>query len=72
MMSPDELKALAEDIKANGLKQVVVTCEGQLLDGRNRLEAMELAGLPIRTKTDHRGINLFSKQVSISSDLSYQ
>jgi hypothetical protein len=70
MMSPDDLRVLGEDIKANGLSKVVVTCDGQLLDGRNRLDAMELAGLPIRAKTDSRyGVNLFSKQFSISTPL---
>jgi hypothetical protein len=50
-MSPDELKALGEDIKKNGLRAPVVVhgppgnfC---LLDGRNRLDAMELVGLPV-------------------------
>jgi hypothetical protein len=45
MMSLDELKALREDIKANGLNTSIVMYRGQLLDGRNRLDAMELAGL---------------------------
>ena len=56
MMTPDELKALGEDIKKNGLKSpIAITIsktpggkwEYQLLDGRNRLDAMEAVGLPL-------------------------
>jgi hypothetical protein len=53
LMSPDELRALGEDIKKNGLKIPVTVWkeqkdfEPQLLDGRNRLDAMEAVGLPI-------------------------
>src|SRR5262249_2143610 len=48
-MGADDLKSLAEDIKANGQRQPVVfflTHAGTqlLLDGRNRLSALELAG----------------------------
>jgi hypothetical protein len=50
LMAPDELRALGEDIKKNGLKIPIVFCladDGKgklLLDGRNRLDAMELIG----------------------------
>jgi hypothetical protein len=58
MMSDDELAKLGEDIKANGLLEPVtfsyppsgatlVEAIGELLDGRNRLEAMERAGIEI-------------------------
>jgi ParB-like chromosome segregation protein Spo0J len=50
MMSPEELKTLAEDIKANGLRHPVVFQSGVtdvLLDGRNRLDAMESVGMAI-------------------------
>lgn len=55
----DELRALADDIKAHGLQTpVVFWCTGErcaepplqtleLLDGRSRLDAMEAAGLPV-------------------------
>ena len=52
MMSDEDLESLAADIKANGLKHPIVlqhtadtTKEEILLDGRNRLEAMERAGV---------------------------
>jgi hypothetical protein len=52
MMTPDELKALGEDIKENGLMvSVAVTRAGNgpwsLVDGRNRLDAAELVGLVV-------------------------
>jgi hypothetical protein len=46
-----ELRELADDIKANGLHErvkVIVSDNKQVvIDGRNRLDAMELAGMPI-------------------------
>jgi ParB-like chromosome segregation protein Spo0J len=56
MMTGSELQALANDIKANGLRQQVVYFvtrrgERQLLDGRNRLAACKLA----RMRTDWEG-----------------
>jgi len=47
MMSEEELRALGEDIKKNGLREGVTLLDGKLLDGRNRLDAMEKAGLPV-------------------------
>jgi hypothetical protein len=60
-MSPDELKALGEDIKKNGLREQVKVIStwskplngfdpateltNVLIDGRNRLDAMEAAGI---------------------------
>jgi hypothetical protein len=54
MLPDDELLRLGEDIKRNGLKQSltffkVVDGESVLIDGRNRLEAMELAGIDPET-----------------------
>lgn len=44
MLSEDELADLAADIKANGLiHPVVLTPAGEVLDGRNRLEACKIA-----------------------------
>jgi N6-adenosine-specific RNA methylase IME4 len=43
-----ELEALAADVRANGLRLPIVTYRGQVLDGRNRLRACELAGVAPR------------------------
>ncbi len=55
-MSRDELLALGEDIKANGSEPTIPIVLLQpkkgpplLLDGRNRLDAMEMVGLPTLT-----------------------
>ena len=45
LMSESELRELGEDIKANGLQSPVVVYDGQLIDGRNRLDAMVLVGI---------------------------
>jgi len=45
MMSEPELKKLADDIKANGLRDAISLHEDMILDGRNRLAACELAGI---------------------------
>jgi hypothetical protein len=43
LMSEDDLKELAADIKANGqLHPIVIDAEGVLVDGRNRLAACDL------------------------------
>jgi len=52
LMSPDELKVLGEDIKKNGMKMPIVilhTKDGEwpLLDGRNRLDALEAVGVDL-------------------------
>lgn len=53
MMSDEELRELGEDIKAHGLRKRIVFLQGselELLDGRNRLEAMERAGVELEAK----------------------
>ena len=44
----DELQQLAQDIRANGLRNPVVLLGGKVLDGRNRLAACEIAGVKPR------------------------
>jgi ParB-like chromosome segregation protein Spo0J len=46
LLSPDELQALADDIKVHGIRtQIIFDEDGKLLDGRNRLDALALLGL---------------------------
>ena len=53
LMPPDELRALGEDIKANGLKNPVAVWQADsgsprlLLDGRSRLDAMTMVGIDV-------------------------
>jgi hypothetical protein len=52
MMPADEITDLAADIKANGLRKKIVLQgasfeDALLLDGRNRLAALELAGIEV-------------------------
>jgi DNA-binding Lrp family transcriptional regulator len=58
LMSPDDLRALGEDIKKNGLRIPTIwwrdpsTRQLYLLDGRNRLDALEANGRDIVTGRD--------------------
>ena len=45
LLPPDELEALANDIKMHGLLNPAVRCQGKLLDGRNRLLACRAVGV---------------------------
>lgn len=56
MMSERKLRALADDIKAQGLREPVLTYKGAVLDGRNRLLACRLAGVAPRFR-EYRGTN---------------
>ena len=47
MLSDSELQELADDIKANGLRQKIMMHESQILDGRNRYAACRIAGFGI-------------------------
>ena len=46
MIPEAELKDMAENIKKNGQRFSIVRWHGQIIDGRNRLRACELAGVP--------------------------
>jgi ParB-like chromosome segregation protein Spo0J len=48
MLEEEDLKALAEDIKAKGLTEPITLYEGKVLDGRNRYHACDLAEVELR------------------------
>ena len=45
MMDAEALQALADDIREHGQREPVILFHGEVLDGRNRLRACELAGV---------------------------
>jgi hypothetical protein len=45
-MSSEELSKLADDIKRRGIRQPLVMYDGMVLDGRNRIRAALIAGIP--------------------------
>jgi hypothetical protein len=53
MMDDAELAELGEDIKKNGLRESIKFRGDELLDGRNRLEAIERAGVDFRSLGGH-------------------
>ena len=54
LMSESELRELGEDIKKrSGLVSPIVLYDGKLLDGRNRLDAMELVGIHLDWSGDY-------------------
>ncbi len=44
-LSDEELRSLADDIKENGLLEPIVVHKDEILDGRNRFQACEVAGV---------------------------
>ncbi|MCX6925278.1 MAG: DNA methyltransferase [Verrucomicrobia bacterium] len=60
MLPAKEIEALADDIKARGQLYPIILYEDQVLDGRNRLRACELAGVAPhfrRIDLDKKGIS---------------
>lgn len=53
-MSESDIDSLADDIKANSLRQSIILFEGKILDGWHRYLACKKAGVNIRTN-DYRG-----------------
>jgi DNA modification methylase/ParB-like chromosome segregation protein Spo0J len=51
MLDSDSLSSLASDIKSNGLKSSILVYEGAILDGRNRFQACQAAGVLPRFET---------------------
>ena len=47
-LNDSELHALADDIRQNGLLNPIVLLDGQVLDGRNRFNACQIAGVKPR------------------------
>jgi N6-adenosine-specific RNA methylase IME4 len=54
MMDAEALQALADDIREHGQREPVILFHGEVLDGRNRLRACELAGVEpwVETRDD--------------------
>jgi ParB-like chromosome segregation protein Spo0J len=48
IISEDELKELAEDIRKNGMLEQITLHEGKILDGRNRFAAAKSVGFAFR------------------------
>jgi hypothetical protein len=65
IMSESELRELGEDIKANGLQFPVIVHDDQLLDGRNRLDAMTLVGVEFKIKQRREVWVMESKGVDV-------
>jgi hypothetical protein len=65
-MSGAELRELGENIKADGLQSPVIIYDGQLLDGRNRLDAMALVGIKFEVERSRSGnVSLRSEDILI-------
>jgi hypothetical protein len=72
LMSDAELVELGEDIiKIGRLREIpVLSYDGQLADGRNRLDAMERVGISFEIKEDKRGkfLTIFDEGINVFPD----
>ena len=50
-LDTSRLEELADDIAENGQRELIVVWKGMILDGRNRVDACELAGVEPRYRT---------------------
>lgn len=57
MMEPSELRMLANDIKQHGLREPITLLNGEVLDGRHRLRACEMAGVAPRFEELPEGVD---------------
>jgi hypothetical protein len=74
-LPPDELKALGEDIKKNRLQErAKLLRQGDkfvLLDGRSRLDAIEVAGLSIKVFEGNTPNNKFFEVVEVDNPIAF-
>ena len=73
LLPKDELEALAKDIKENYLREKVTTIinggRQLVIDGRNRLDAMELAGLNVVSRQTNRLLAVVCSDLTKGSDI---
>jgi protein gp37/ParB-like chromosome segregation protein Spo0J len=65
LLDDDALRALSDDIKANGQSVPIVSYEGKILDGRNRYRACGMAGVEPRFE-EYTGNNPVMKALSLN------
>jgi N6-adenosine-specific RNA methylase IME4/ParB-like chromosome segregation protein Spo0J len=65
-MAQAELQALADDIKANGQQHPITTYQGEIIDGRNRWLACEMAGVKPTTRDWGGGGSLVAYVLSLN------
>jgi N6-adenosine-specific RNA methylase IME4 len=57
IMASERLKELAEDIRANGLREPIRLLNGKVIDGRNRLKACQMVDAKPRFETIANDVN---------------
>jgi hypothetical protein len=79
LLGIQEIGAIAEDIKKNGLLNPILTYEGKILDGRNRFRACSIAGVsPVFTEYEGNdpvghvySLNLHRRQLTQSQKAAF-